>query len=167
MGNNRIYKTSALEDAMRDFCRHKPLVIGHDFARKPDRTVFLERSQNIGKTLALSLEYHDGLPYAFLKGRNPLYANDLNFTITQGDPMQETTTKQFVTKDVPGFEDGHPLRLLNRDAIPSVIGDRFEPTFFASRRTENGIEINANFPANPENTEKHVRVKAVKPEKKA
>lgn len=163
MKNNRIYKTTDLEDAAR-YALHAPLIIGHDFAREPDRTVVIEAPRNIGKSFAM----------AFFDEAAPVYSTDFNFTITapsqhlKGSPMQETTpTKIFTTKDVPGFEDGHPLKLHR----PLVLGSPFASSnieFIANRTTEEGVILNVRIPCTPEAFAAHIRVKNAPkvPEKK-
>ncbi len=160
-----LFPRSDIEDAASYLAMGCPRIIGFDNARGHDKSVahkimLLEHAQRRGRTLAI--QHGGGGPYVYLDG--PLTESDFCFTITQGKPMQDKTpTKQFVTHDVPGFEDGHPL-ILRRGFDPQY-GETKGSEFLAARDAENGIKVTVTIPCTPEAFAAHVRVKAVKPPK--
>ncbi len=163
---------SDMEDA---FAYTMGYVFGCDLARGHDKSVahkimLLEHAQRRGRTAAMLLVDHNTnwiresfmAPGNNTRGISP-YLLFLDECAPFPNPTERPTmqdqapTKQFVTHDVPGFEDGHPLQI-----IPSSLG---APTLHVQRRTEEGIEVRASFLLTPEAFAAHVRVKAVKPPK--
>ncbi len=142
---------SDIEDAAAYIAMGRPRILGLDLARGYDRTVNFARDSS-------------GNRYAFLDG--PLTTSDFCFTITQGNPMQDKTpTKQFVTHDVPGFENGHPVHAVLDRVNPESAFETRRTVFRALRTTEEGVEVVATIPISPAAVAAHVRVKAVKPPK--
>ncbi len=132
---------SDIEDAAAYLAMGRPTIMGIDFAQRRGRS--------------LLSEVHGGNRYWFLDE-----IDTFPITITKGNPMQDQTTptKQFVTKDVPGFPDGTQLHL-SSGAMGSAA------TFSAYRKTDDGIEVRAQFYLTPESIQAHVRVKDIKPPK--
>ncbi len=145
---------SDIEDAAAYLAMGKPTFMGIDFARAP--------APGWGR---ISQDRNGMFQFGCVIHPDPEYSRKLN-TTTERPPMQDQTTptKQFVTHDVPGFEDGHPLNLHR----PLSIGG-FDPNpmaeFCANRTTETGVILNVRLPLTPEVVAAHVRVKPVKPPK--
>ncbi len=73
-------------------------------------------------------------------------------------------SKQFVTHNVPGFEDGHPLKLRPAFSLSGFDRDG-KIELIAERETENKVQMIALIPATPEAWDAHVRVKLSLPPK--